>query len=178
MRFSLKFLDNLIFLPQLEVHLAQLILKNGIQVGFLLSCGGILGFCLLAFFLRNQKVVFFDAFKFTLGCFLALFQEVLGTRGYLKGSLELLDFRIAILKVLHGFQVFVPQFLVLCVQHVTIADDLELFLLEDLQLFLQIRHSVLSLLKLVPFFGEFTLQLFDLVLLLLDQSPCCLILSG
>ena len=138
MSLSLEFLNNLIFLSQFEVHLAQLILKNGIQVGFLLRCGGILDFRLLPLFLRNQKVVFLDAFQFTLGCLLALFQEVLSTRGYLKGSLELLDFRIAVLKILHCFQVFVPQFLVLCVQHVTIADDLELFLLENLQLFLQI----------------------------------------
>ena len=50
--------------------------------------------------------------------------------------------------------------------------------MEDLELLLQVGDAVLRLLQLVSLVVEFRLELLDLVLLLLDQGPCCLILSG
>ena len=48
--------------------------------------------------------------------------------------------------------------------------------LDDLQLLLQVADTILRLLQLASLLGQLGLQLFNLILLFLNNSTCCLVL--
>ena len=111
LRLALELLNDLVLLPQLEVHLAQLVLQDRVQVGLLLVRRLLL--LLFLFLLRDQKVVLLYALELLLSSFLRLLEEVFGARSYLQGRLQLLNFTITVLYVLHLLQHLVALVLVL-----------------------------------------------------------------
>ena len=82
-----------------------------------------------------------------------LLEEVFRARRNLQRCLQLLDFAIAVLYILHLLQHLVALVLVLRQEQITVALQLQMLFLDDLELFLQVTEAVLGLLELGALFG-------------------------